>query len=183
MGEVGRIASVMSFGLGIILPNGQTGYVHMTEIADWPDDEAARRERFPVGSLLEVEVVSTEGRWPRLRLANQGMDGNAAQKQALPSGTDPRESSLAAADAHSAEDPTLPEGDPDPFAETPLDQGERAEMLERLAEHMRPRLAEVDDGTRKALREAWNELRRQSTVEAFRAQAERLLAALDDVKN
>ena len=181
MPEVGRIASVMSFGLGITLPDGRTGYVHMSDMPDWPHDETVRRERFPIGSAVAVDVVSTEGRWPGLRLAEAGGTSTVEPERTVPLDTHSEAHPAEPPHARSPEDPPLPEGDPDPFAETPLDPGERAEMLERLAKHMRPLVAEADEETRSTLREAWNDLRRQSTVEAFHAKAERLLAALDDV--
>ena len=71
--------------------------------------------------------------------------------------------------------------DPDPFAETPLDVDERQAMLTKLAEHMRPRLQSATDQERELLRQKWEQLRDQSTVEAFKAAAEDLLAALDKV--
>ena len=71
--------------------------------------------------------------------------------------------------------------DPDPFAETPLDVDERQAMLTKLAEHMRPRLQSATDQERELLRQKWEQLRDQPTVEAFQAAAEDLLAALETV--
>ena len=73
--------------------------------------------------------------------------------------------------------------DPDPFAETPLGADERQAMLAKLAEHMRPRLQSATDQEKELLRQKWEQLRDQSTVEAFQAAAEDLLAALDKVGN
>lgn len=71
--------------------------------------------------------------------------------------------------------------DPDPFAETPLDPAERREMLEKLAAHMKPLVQPAPEDSRAHLRAIWDELREQETVESFKAQAEVLLAALQEL--
>ncbi len=70
--------------------------------------------------------------------------------------------------------------DPDPFAETPLSDSERSEMLQKLTDYMRPRVADLDDQARDGIRALWDELRDQTTVESFEARAEALLDALEE---
>ncbi len=69
--------------------------------------------------------------------------------------------------------------DPDPIAETPLAPDDRAAMLEKLSEHMRPRIRTLSDDRRNELKCRWDDLRDQDTVESFTTKAEELLAALD----
>jgi len=70
--------------------------------------------------------------------------------------------------------------DPDPFAETPLDPDDRRVMLAKLAEHMRPRLSSATNEEKELLRQQWDQLRDQPTVESFRTCADGLLIALDE---
>lgn len=174
MAERGVIKNVMSFGLEVVLPDGRTGYVHMADVADWPDDPNQRDGRFTVGEWITVEVTSTEGVALGLRpVAIESLSPGPADPalsdvvthNRIPEGSPPTDE--------------LPADDPDPFSETPLDPVERRSMLEKLAEHMRPIVAEATAAQRGDLESAWTELRRQTTIEGFRACAERLLTALD----
>ena len=70
--------------------------------------------------------------------------------------------------------------DPDPFAETPLAADERRDMLETLADHMKPILQTASEVRRAELQGLWDELRDQETVESFRSRAELLLARLGE---
>ena len=171
----------MSLGLRLELPDGRTGYVHMTEVAHWPEDAGERQRRFPVGSSMSVEVTSDKGRWLGLRPAGEGAaktpipggpaaDGPGETPSPDPSDPDPFEV---------LDGSELPADDPDPFSSTALDPAERKAMLEKISDYLRPHVAAADDVRRSQLRNIWNELRRQQTVEDFRREAERLLAAIE----
>ena len=70
--------------------------------------------------------------------------------------------------------------DPDPFSEVPLDEGERAELLEELADRARPLIAQLSEEQREAAQELWEGLRSQTTDEGFRREAAAFLNALED---
>ena len=176
------IKDVMSFALRLELPDGRTGYVHMTEVAHWPEDAWERQRRFPVGSSMSVEITDHRGMELGLRPAGEG-----AAKPPIPGGP--------AAELGPFETPSpdpsdpdpfevfdggeLPADDPDPFSSTARDPAERKAMLEKLSDYLRPHIAAADDARRSQLRKKWNELRRQQTVEDFRREAEHLLAAIE----
>ena len=72
--------------------------------------------------------------------------------------------------------------DPDPLSEVPLDAGERAELLEKLADHARPLIAQLSEEQRGAAQELWERLRTQTTVASFEREAAAFLDALEDPK-
>lgn len=176
MAERGLIKNVMSFGLEVVLPDGRTGYVHMTDIEQWPEDPNERAGRFHAGEWITVEVTSTDG--VALGLRPVGIESlGAGSAEAAGPGSPATEAS---GDGGTIED-DLPADDPDPFSETALDPTERRSMLEKLAEHMRPLLADASTSQREELEGLWTELRRQTTIEGFRGCAERLLSALEQL--
>jgi len=175
------IKDVMSFALRLELPDGRTGYVHMTEVAHWPEDAGERQRRYPVGSSMSVEITSDKGAELGLRPAGEGVaqppipgrptaEGPGETPSPDPSDPDP----FKAPDTGE-----FPADDPDPFQSTALDPAERKAMLEKLSDYLRPYVAAADDARESQLRTMWNELRRQRTVEGFRREAEHLLAAIE----
>ena len=178
MAERGVIKNVTSFCLEITMPDGNAGYVHMTDVVDWPNDRKQRDRRFQVGDSLLVEVVRNDG--VALGLRPVVVDPPPARSlEDKPSAPD-----LVAAVSEPLADPSpaeedLPADDPDPFRESPLDPAERRAMLEKLAEHMRPSIEAAGGAERTELRALWNDLRRQTTINGFRDRAEQLLTTLD----
>jgi len=175
------ITDVMSFALRLELPDGRTGYVHMSEVARWPEDASERQRRYPVGASMSVEITSDKGAELGLRPA-----GEDAAKPPIPGG--PAVDGPGEAPSPDPSDPDpfevfgggeFPADDPDPFSSTALDPAERKAMLEKLSDYLRPHIAAADDAQRSQLRAMWNELRRQQTVEDFRREAEHLLAAIE----
>lgn len=76
---VGEVVRLAPFGVFVQLPDGDTGLLHVSEMADGGAGDL--RKRYPQGSSLKVQVLKTDPASGKIALSTKGLEAGEADQE------------------------------------------------------------------------------------------------------